>query len=106
MSYLTLEEAAQYVNNRKSPGKITPANLLRAGVHGLLLICAPFGFEVMYCPTTKKNEEISPTLLVLPPTHLLEIETNGEATIQVAFSLDGKTTYSPGNKGMNFKRHI
>lgn len=34
-------------------------------------------------------------LLTIPPRHLLEIETDGQARIVGAFSLDGKTGYSP-----------
>lgn len=97
MPYLTLEEAAQYVN-RKTGQQIVPENLLRAGIAGILLICAPFGFCVMYNATTKENENFCADLLIIPPAHLLEIETEGEANIQVAFSLDGKTIYFPHRK--------
>lgn len=96
MSYLTLEEAAQYINHRwPQQQALQSAELLRAGVHGALLICTPFGFGLMYNATTRENENFSPTLLVLPPTHLLEIETEGRALIKVATSLDGKTIYFP-----------
>lgn len=94
MPYLTLEEAAQYANH-KTGQRIMPENLLRAGVAGILPICAPFGSCVMYNATTKENEDFCADLLIIPPTHLLEIETEGEANIQVAFSLDGKTIYFP-----------
>lgn len=97
MPYLTLEEAAQYAN-RKTGQQIIPENLLRAGVAGILPICAPFGSCVMYNATTKENENFCADLLIIPPTHLLEIETEGEANIQVAFSLDGKTIYFPHRK--------
>ncbi len=97
MPYLTLEEAAQYANH-KTGQRIMPENLLRAGVAGILPICAPFGSCVMYNATTKENENFCADLLIIPPTHLLEIETEGEANIQVAFSLDGKTIYFPHRK--------
>ena len=92
MSYLTLSEAAQYVNH-KAGLQIEPAALLRAGVHGVMLIAAPFS-SLMRNLTTHKNDEVL-GLLVIPPMHLMEIETEGQTKIIGATSLDGKTGYSP-----------
>ncbi|MBB3118362.1 hypothetical protein [Pseudoduganella violacea] len=92
MSYLTLPEAAAYIN-RRSSHKIEPAALLRAGVHGALLISAPFsGF--MRNMTYSRNEDVL-GLLIIPPRHLLEIELEGETRILGALSLDGGAMYSP-----------
>jgi hypothetical protein len=92
MSYLTLSEAAAYVNHR-SAHNVEPAALLRSGVHGVLLIAAPFS-GLMRNLTNSRNEDVL-GLLIIPPRHLLEIELEGEARILGALSLDGSTMYSP-----------
>lgn len=90
--YLTLSEAAEYVKN-KSGHAVEPAALLRAGVHGVLLIASPFS-SLMRNLTAHKNDDVL-GLLVIPPRHLLEIETDGRARITGATSLDGLTAFSP-----------
>lgn len=91
--YLTLQEAAEYVSI--GTGRlITPEALLRLGVNGRLLICAAFASCTMYNSLKGESEAIGPSLLVLPPRHLMEIETEGSARIQLAFGLD-KTPYHP-----------
>ena len=45
--------------------------------------------------TTHKDEDFPTGLLVIPPTHLLEIETEGSAQIQVASIADGTMFYAP-----------
>lgn len=91
--YLTLHEAAEYVSV-ETGRPITPEALLRLGVHGRLLICAAFASCIMYNSLKGEREEIGPSLMVLPPRHLMEIETEGSAHIQFAFGLD-KTPYRP-----------
>lgn len=91
--YLTLQEAAEYVT-AKTDRPITPEALLRLGVQGRLLICAAFASCMVYNALKGETEEIGPSLLVLPPRHLMEIETEGSAQIKVAFGLD-KTYYRP-----------
>jgi len=86
--YLTLQEATLYVKN-KSGHAIEPASLLRAGVHGVMLLAAPFS-GWMHDLSTHENKDVL-GLLVIPPRHLLEIETEGQARIISATSLDGKT---------------
>lgn len=93
MSYFTLQEAAAYVRQRTGL-QIEPSALLRAGVHGVLTICAPFSFGPMYNATLTKNVNFKADFLVIPPAHLLEIETEGRAMIETAFGLD-KTLYFP-----------
>jgi hypothetical protein len=92
MSYLTLREAAAYINHR-SVHEIEPAALLRAGVHGALLIAAPFS-GLMRNMTYSRDEDVL-GLLIIPPRHLLEIELEGGTRILGAISLDGGTMYSP-----------
>ena len=94
MSYLTLIEAAQYATD-KTGQTVEPAALLRAGVHGVLRLSAPFGFGAMYNATRGENEDFRAGLLTIPPAHLLEIETEGCAKIEAAQSLDGQTVYFP-----------
>jgi len=90
--YLPLDEAAEYVTTRAGV-HVTPAGLLRAGVHGVLLILAPFSGQMHNC-TNNSNDDVL-GLLEIPPRHLQEIETDGQTVIKGAFSLDGKTSYSP-----------
>lgn len=92
MSYLTLIEAAEYVSDRTGL-QIEPAALLRSGVRGVMMIAAPFS-SLMRNLNAHTNEHYL-GLLVIPPMHLLEIETDGQTRIVGAFSLDGKTAYSP-----------
>lgn len=92
MSYLTLAEAAQYVQ-QKSGVEIEPAALLRAGVLGHVRIVGAFS-GLMRNLNLHEDEDVL-GLLLIPQRHLLEIETDGEAAIKGAFSLDGKTAYSP-----------
>ncbi len=94
MSYFTLTEAAQYATNKKRQ-KVEPAVLLRAGVLGVLPLCAPFGFGAIYNANLQKYEDFRANLLIIPRLHLLEIETEGSAKIQAAHSIDGKTLYFP-----------
>lgn len=90
--YLPLAEAAQYVTN-KTGKECEPDALLRAGVHGALLIAAAFSGQMRNL-TAHKNEDYS-GLLTIPPRYLLEIDTHGKAIIERAFSLDGKNCYAP-----------
>lgn len=92
MSYLTLPEAAQYVTQQTGL-QIEPAALLRVGVLNEILIVAPFS-SLMRNLTAHKNDGVL-GLLVIPPSHLLEIESEGQAKITGAFSLDGTIAYSP-----------
>lgn len=92
MSYLTLSEAAEYTSH-KTGLEIEPAAMLRAGVYGALLITAPFS-SLMRNLTDGRNDEVL-GLLVIPQQHLLEIETDGQAKIIDAASLNGGTKYSP-----------
>ena len=92
MSYLSLPEAARYVTH-KSGIEIEPSALIRMGALGHMLIVAYFDV-LMRNLTAHKNDEIAGHLIV-PPRHLAAIENEGEATIECAFSLDGKTAYSP-----------
>lgn len=92
MSYLTLPEAVAYINHR-SAHEIEAAALLRAGIHGALLIAAPFS-GLMRNTSHSRNEDVL-GLLIIPPRHLLEIELEGETRILGAVSLDGSTMYSP-----------
>ncbi|APW47069.1 hypothetical protein [Rhodoferax antarcticus] len=92
MSYLTLTEAAAYASRVKG-FTVESASLLRAGVHGLLLIAASFN-GLMRNLTAHTNEEYV-GLLVLAPSELLTIETEGQSRITGAFGLDGKAAYSP-----------
>ncbi len=92
MSYLTLSEAAQYATN-KTGQQIEPASLLRAGVLGTLLIAAPFSGQMRNLVAHRNDEVLG--LLIVPRQHLFEIEAKGQATIKGAYSLDGKTAYSP-----------
>lgn len=87
MTYFTLDEAAQYATS-KTGKEVKPADLLRAGVLGYLLVCAPFGSGQMYNATKTKNEDFRPGMLIIPPLHLLEIETEGKAFIKLGHSLD------------------
>ncbi len=90
--YLPLAEAAQYVTN-KTGKECEPDALLRAGVHGALLIAAAFSGQMRNL-TAHKNEDYS-GLLTIHPRHLFEIETDGQATIVEALSLDGSARYAP-----------
>ncbi len=90
--YLPLAEAAQYVTN-KTGKECEPDALLRAGVHGALLIAAAFSGQMRNL-TAHKNEDYS-GLLTIHPRHLFEIETDGQATIVEALSLDGSACYAP-----------
>lgn len=92
--YLTLDEAAIYATN-KNGFDVTSSELLRAGVYGILLLAAPFGFGTMYNATESKEENFKAQLLIIPPSHLMEIETEGSARIMAAFSVDGKKLYFP-----------
>lgn len=92
MSYLALGEAAAYVKNR-SGHEIEPTALLRAGVHGALLVAAAFS-GLMRNTSKHQNEDVV-GLLLIPPRHLLEIEIEGQAKILGAMSLDGANMYSP-----------
>lgn len=92
IGYLPLAEAAQYVTN-KTGKDFQPDALLRAGVHGALLITAAFSGQMRNL-TAHKNEDYS-GLLTIPPRYLLEIDTHGKALIEGAFSLDGKNGYAP-----------
>ena len=90
--YLPLAEAAQYVTN-KTGKECEPDALLRAGVHGALLIAAAFSGQMRNLTADKKEEYSG--LLTIPPRYLLEIDTHGKAIIERAFSLDGKNGYAP-----------
>ena len=90
--YLPLAEAAQYVTN-KTGKECEPDALLRAGVHGALLIAAAFSGQMRNL-TAHKNEDYS-GLLTIHPRHLFEIETDGQATIVEALSLEGSARYAP-----------
>ncbi len=94
MDYLTLDEAVIYATNKKGVD-ITSSELLRAGVYGDLLLTAPFGFGRMYNATESKEEDFKAQLLIIPPSHLMEIETEGSTRIMAAFSIDGKKLYFP-----------
>jgi hypothetical protein len=92
MSYLSLPEAAEYLQHRTGV-EINDASVLRMGTMGHLLIVAYFdGF--MQNLTTRNNEEVVGHL-VIPPRHLAAIENDGEAIIIGASSLDGRAFYSP-----------
>jgi hypothetical protein len=88
MGYLTLNEAAKYATNKKG-FNVEPSVLLRAGVYGVLIIVAPFPFGTMYNATESKEEDFKAGLLIIPPSHLLEIEAEGFTTVEAAFSSDG-----------------
>lgn len=88
MPYFTLDEAAQYATEQKR-FKVEPSVLLRSGVLGMLQICAAFGAGRMHNALTQQEEDLTPCLLIIPPKHLLELETEGVATIHLAHSLDG-----------------
>ena len=75
MSYLTLEEAAQYATKEKG-FYVEPAALLRAGVHGTLLLCAPFDGPIRNL--TKHANEFYAGLLVISRLDLLRIETQDQ----------------------------
>jgi len=95
MGYLTLNEAAKYATNKKG-FNVEPSVLLRAGVYGVLIIAAIFPFGTMYNATESKEEDFKAGLLIIPPLHLLEIETEGFTTVEAAFSSDGNhTMYFP-----------
>ena len=88
--YLPLDEAAEYVTTRAGV-HVTSAGILRAGVHGVLLIAAPFSGKMRNNTNYSSDDVLG--LLVIPPRHLLEIETDGQARIVGAFSLDEKIGY-------------
>lgn len=92
MSYLTLSEAATYASRVKGFA-VEPATLLRAGIHGQLLIAATFN-GLMRNLTAHTNDEYV-GLLILAPSELMTIETEGQARITGAFGLDRKAAYSP-----------
>lgn len=93
MSYFKLVEAAEYASSRTGQ-HIEASHLLRAGVAGVLVLCAPFGFCTMYNATIGADEDFRAGFLVIPASHLLEIETQGFAVIKVGFGLD-KTVHFP-----------
>lgn len=93
MPYLTLQEAAEYIRHRTGI-EIQSAALLRAGIAGALVVCAPFGVKPMYNASLQIEEDFAGGLLVIPDKALLEIETEGAALIPVAFGFDG-TMYFP-----------
>jgi len=90
--YLTLDEAADYATERRR-GKVSAAVLLRAGVIGELLVCASFGPGMAYNAITQTQEEIGVGFLVVPPGHLLEIETSQICQVKVVYTLDGEQVY-------------
>lgn len=92
MSYLTLQEAADFAS-RVRGFTVEPATLLRAGVHGGLLIAAAFNSPMRNLTTHTDDDYVG--LLILSPRELLTIETEGQACITGASSLDGKAMYSP-----------
>ena len=92
MSYLTLTEAAAYASRVKG-FTVEPASLLRAGIHGHLLIVASFNGLMRNLSGHTNDDYVG--LLVLAPSELLTIETEGQARITGAFGLDGKAAYSP-----------
>ena len=92
MSYLTLNEAAEYASRVKG-FTVEPATLLRAGIHGHLLIAATFN-GLMRNLTAHTNDDYA-GLLILAPRELMTIETEGQARITGAFGLDRKAAYSP-----------
>ena len=92
MTYLTIQEAANYASRVKG-FTVEPATLLRAAIHGVLPITATFN-GLMRNLTAHTNDDYA-GLLILAPRDLMTIETEGQATIEGAFSLDGETAYSP-----------
>lgn len=92
MSYLSLPEAAEYLQHRTGV-EINEASVLRMGTMGHLLIVAYFD-GLMRNVTAHENEEIVGHL-ILPPRHLAAIENDGEDLIVGATSLDGQMGYSP-----------
>lgn len=95
MPYAALQEAAAEIH-RRTGVDVTAAQLLRAGIAGEMPIVALFS-GLMRNLTAHSNEDVL-GLLVIPQRHLVEIDTEGEALILGAFSLDGKTAYSPQSK--------
>lgn len=85
MSYLTLHEAATYAT-RKKGFNVEPGALLRAGVLGEMLIWCAFPARSYYNASRETEIDMAADMLVIPPKHLLEIESEGVATIQAAFS--------------------
>lgn len=92
MSYLTLVEAAEYARHKKGV-EIEEDAILRAGIHGAILITAPFSGFMQNLISHEREEYAG--LLVIPTKHLLEMETNGQTKITAAFGLDGKVAFSP-----------
>ena len=70
VKYLTLTEASDYAAVKKLT--VAPADLLRAGTHGTLKLCASFGLSMWRIPTA----------------FLLPIETEGSAQVDLVFHLD------------------
>src|SRR5471032_3377228 len=92
MSYLSLDEAAQYAA-QKSEVEISASALLRMGAMGHLLIVAYFD-GLMRNLNTHDDEDYAGNLVVAP-RQLATIESTGQAIVTLATSLDGKTAYSP-----------
>lgn len=113
MDYYSLDEAAAELNRRPGASPLTASALLREGVAGRMLVCAPMDTEA-YSPTVKaRNAEPASAhatdaagvtaratvemygLFVVPPRHLFAIESSGATQLGVVYSLDGRDVYFP-----------